>query len=175
MKYRRWHQAVAVAMFATAQFATAATQPLPGPGWVRAGVKHGFARRRPVGLGPVVRSKLGGQIFGWDINESGTDGVLAESVLNQPSGFTSAVETFDQTTGKVTKVVAKQHSSSGNRELIVSAIVANDVGLIDDERVTRDGRNDLYYLMAPVTGARFTGEWNLPNDHDLLIQSIADQ
>ena len=37
--------------------------------------------RRSVGLGPVVTSQFGGEIFGWDINQNGNDGLLTETVL----------------------------------------------------------------------------------------------
>src|SRR5690348_8281772 len=53
------------------------------------------ARARPpgtVGLGKVLTSKSGGQIFGFDINQSGDDGVLATA---------ADVEVFDQNTGKI--------------------------------------------------------------------------
>jgi hypothetical protein len=127
-------------------------------------------RTHGLGLGPVVTSADGGQIFGWAIDEHGTGGVLAEAIM----GF-SAVETFDQTTGKITKIVAKQQSRTKDHELVVAGIVAGDVGLIDDERVIGDGRDDRFDLMDPVTGGKFTGRWNPPNPFDLLIESIADQ
>ncbi|MFZ1018200.1 MAG: hypothetical protein WAN39_10040, partial [Candidatus Cybelea sp.] len=52
------------------------------------------AARDSVGLGAVLTSQ-GGQIFGFDINQSGSDGVLA-TAFN--------VETFDQSSGAIAKV-----------------------------------------------------------------------
>ncbi|MGA8661957.1 MAG: hypothetical protein WB644_06630, partial [Candidatus Cybelea sp.] len=130
-----------------------------------------------VGPGLTVTSKFGGQIFGWAIDENGTDGVLTEVTPPSGSPFTSVVETFDQTTGKITKVVRKQKGGpSGGRELFVDAILANDVGLIDDERrhVGRPLR-DVYYVMTPVTGGKFTGTWTRPSGYDFLLWDIADQ
>jgi hypothetical protein len=68
-------------------------------------------RHATVGLGPVVRTAKGGGVFGWAINEIGADGVLAEALNPRGSEVVSYIETFDQTTGKITKIVAKQRSS----------------------------------------------------------------
>lgn len=149
-----------------------ATQSLPA---AESPFRAQTGARRAVGLGPVVKTALGGQIFGWDINENGNDGLLTEAVTEPSGGITSAVETFDQTTAKITKIVAKQRSKSGNHELVVAAIVANDVGLIDDERDQHHVRQDIFHLMAPVTGGKLTGLWTPPHDRNLLIESVADQ
>jgi hypothetical protein len=132
--------------------------------------------RRGAGPGPIVTSKFGGTIFGWAIDENGADGILTEVTPPSGSPFTSVVETFDQTTGKITKVVRKQDGDSGNRELYVDAVLANDVGLIDDERhYGKYTRRDLYYLMAPVTRKRISGTWTRPPGRNFLIFDIADQ
>ena len=160
---------------ATQSLAPAGGSSRLAAGSAQAGTSRSAVQRHTVGLGPVVQTALGGTIFGWDINESGSDGVLAEAV-KKPSGvIISAIETFHQTTNKITKIVAKQRSVTGNHELVVSGIVANDVGLIDDERDQKNSRNDIFHLMAPVTGGKFTGEWNPPHDRNLLIESVADQ
>jgi len=133
--------------------------------------------RRAAGPGLRVTSKFGGQIFGWAIDENGTDGVLTEVTPPSGSPFTSVVETFDQTTGKITKVVRKQSGGpSGGRELFVDAILANDAGLIDDER-RHVGRalRDVYYVMAPVSGKKITGTWTRPSGYDFLLWDIADE
>jgi hypothetical protein len=98
--------------------------------------------------------------------------------VTPPSGspFKSVVETFDQATAKVTKVVRKQNGDSGNRELNVDAILANDLGLIDDERhFGKYTRRDIYYLMAPVSKKKITGTWKRPPGRNFLIFDIADQ
>lgn len=132
--------------------------------------------RRAVGPGLTVTSKFGGQIFGWAIDENGTDGVLTEVTPPSGSPFTSVVETFDQATAKITKVVRKQDGDSGNRELSVDAVLANDVGLIDDERHYGEyTRRDVFYLMAPVSKKKVTGTWTRPPGRNFLIFDIADQ
>ncbi|HZY95740.1 MAG TPA: hypothetical protein VFE35_01425 [Candidatus Cybelea sp.] len=132
---------------------------------------------RLVGPGPVLTSKFGGPIFGWAIDENGTDGVLTE-VTRLSDPFTSVVETFDQTKAQIVKTVRKQNSGpNGNRELVVDAIAANDVSLIDDgmRNPRTHLRNDVYYVMAPVSKNKITGKWMRPAGKDFLIQEIADQ
>ncbi len=132
--------------------------------------------RRGAGPGPIVTSKFGGTIFGWAIDENGAGGILTEVTPPSGSPFKSVVETFDQTTGKITKIVRKQNGDSGNRELYVDAVLANDVGLIDDERhYGKYTRRDLYYLMAPVSKKRISGTWTRPPGRNFLIFDIADQ
>jgi hypothetical protein len=132
---------------------------------------------RLVGPGPVLTGKFGGPIFGWAIDENGTDGVLTE-VTGPSDPFTSVVETFDQTKARIVKIVRKQSSGpSGDRELVVDAIQANDVSLVDDgiSNPQKHTRRDLFYVMAPVTGNKITGTWTRPPGKDFLIQEIADQ
>ena len=65
------------------------------------------------GLGEILTTKDGGQIFGFDVNQNGTDGVLASAAgTSQPGVFKVSVETFDQNTGKITKSFA---GSTGKR------------------------------------------------------------
>jgi hypothetical protein len=67
---------------------------------------------------------------------------------------------FDQKTGKITRVVATQRTKSGDRELYAEAILANDVGLIDNEdRHGAAGTDDVFDVMAPVTGGKLTSKW----------------
>jgi hypothetical protein len=135
------------------------------------------AADRPVGPGAILTAKFGGPIFGWSIDENDNDGILTQvSSLSDP--YTSYVETFDQTTAKVVKVVRKQKSGpNGIHELAVDAILANDVALIDVERDDMKTllRHDVYYVMAPVTGNKVTGTWTRPPGKDFLIYDIADQ
>jgi hypothetical protein len=137
-----------------------------------ANASQGVARRA-AGPGVIVTSKFGGQIFGWAIDENGADGLLTEIKTLSGNNYTSVVETFDQTTGKIAKAVREQRSQHG--ELFADAILANDVGLIDDERDENNLRRDVFDLMAPVTGDKLTGTWTRPHGKDFLIYDIADQ
>jgi hypothetical protein len=64
----------------------------------------------PNAVGPpsvIVHSKFGGQIFGFDTDQNGTEGVLSESQPLTNGNYLAAVETFDQATGKILNVMAK--------------------------------------------------------------------
>src|SRR5579863_2275728 len=69
----------------------AAMNAVPGGG-------REFAHRAAGSLGPVLSTSDGGQIFGFDIDQNGKDGVLASASYTDIS-----VQTFDETTGKITK------------------------------------------------------------------------
>jgi hypothetical protein len=171
----RFARLAAVAAFASGCSNTVGSNSLPhGPpiGTVKQILTH-----RRVGPGAVLTSYFGGPIFGWAIDENGTDGVLTE-VTGLSDPFTSVVETFDQTKARIVKIVRKQNSGpGGDRELAVDTIQANDVSLIDDEkaRPQKHIRHDRFYVMAPVTGNKITGAWTRPPGKDFLIQEIADQ
>lgn len=104
-------------------------------------------------LGPIVQPKMPGEILGFDIDQHGNDGLLA-NYRDLQGGITEAsVETFDQRSGKITKMVKKTKSPSAS--YAVFGIVGHDVGFIDAGTGT-------YELMNPVTGGKFTGTWTPP-------------
>jgi hypothetical protein len=129
---------------------------------------------RAVGPGVIVSSMFGGPIYGWAIDENGTDGLFTEAPLSGPA-LVSTIETFDQTTGKIAKVVVRQRSKKENHELFADAILANDLGLIDDERDQNLIREDVFDLMSPVAGGAITGHWHPPHRKNLLLEDIPDQ
>src|SRR5438270_3008532 len=57
------------------------------------------------GQSVIVQSRFGGQIFGFDIDPNGNEGVLSESMSLPNGNYLAAVETFNQTTGQIIKVV----------------------------------------------------------------------
>jgi hypothetical protein len=107
---------------------------------------------RHVGLGKVLSSQTG-QIFGFDIDRNGNDGVLATSVN---------VETFDQDTGTITKVFPKK-LPSGTSYSIVN-ISTGDVGLVTRYVVPKGSiyAKRFYNVLDPVTKNKFTGKWTPP-------------
>ena len=136
------------------------------------------AHAAPPGLGAVLTTQDGGQIFGFDINQNGGDGVLA-SAQDKPGGVLVSVETFDQNTGRITRSFKRE---LGNRnEYAVDGIFAGDTALIT-HYVTPKGTifaQRYYDVMNPVTAQRFTGTWTPPlKDIDVLMagtdQSAAD-
>jgi hypothetical protein len=127
--------------------------------------------RRTVGLGTTLTTPFGSQIFGFDIDQHGSDGIFDETLDGR-----SSISTFDQTTGQITKVVKSESNEGGAHELVTFGIVGNDVGLIDDEReITQKPyiRDDLYYLMDPVSGNAITGRWNLPKPKNAVLWVMA--
>jgi hypothetical protein len=136
--------------------------------WMHPGV---HAQVRNVGLGKILNTLDGGQIFGFDINQKGDDGALASSQTIDPSGNTLvSVETFNQNTGAITKSFAihqgKRHSYS------FDGIFANDVGLVTHYVTPPNSIYAIRYydVMNPVTAQEFTGAWTPPiHDIDVLM------
>lgn len=123
-----------------------------GPAAAPAQVAGSSARHHSSGLGAVLTSQ-GGQIYGFDINQNGTDGVLATQFN---------VETFDQKTGKITAVFPKK-TPRGTSYSAVN-ISTGDVGLIT-RYVVPNGKiyaKRFYNVINPVTGGKFTGQWTPP-------------
>ena len=70
-------------------------------------VASGSSPSHPAGLGLVVSTAGGGQIFGWDVNQHGLDGLLATSkTTRRPGVYKVSVQTFDQDTGAITEKFA---------------------------------------------------------------------
>jgi len=123
-------------------------------------------RNHPVGLGKVLTTKDGGQIFGFDINQTGDDGLLATA---------SSVEIFDQDTGKITKSLG--HLVNQDSDYVAYGIAGGDVGLIDHE-VVPDGQlfpKRHYMVLNPVSGKKITGKWTPPLHRIIMQQMSADQ
>ena len=117
----------------------------------------------PVGLGKVLTTRDGGQIFGFDINQTGDDGVLESTDLNQQVPANS-IETFDQNTGKIVRSFAKSQGEENSYEMV--GIFAGDVALIT-RFVPYQGiiSKEKYSVMNPVTANKFTGAWKPPVRH----------
>ena len=126
------------------------------------------------GLGKTLTTKDGGQIYGFDVNQNGTDGVLASAAdTSQPGVYKVSVETFDQNTGKITKSFA---SSTGKRNsYAVDGIYAGDVALVTHFIIPKGTiyATRKYRTMAPVTAGQFTGNWT-PSIADVNVQAGAE-
>lgn len=113
-------------------------------------VRH--VRHHSVGLGKVLTAQ-GQQIFGFDIDRNGNDGVLATA---------TNVETFDQDTGTITKTFPQRLPPGTSYG--ADGIAAGDVALIT-RYVQPQGKIFAirhYNVMNPVTKNRFTGKWTPP-------------
>jgi hypothetical protein len=125
------------------------------------------------GLGKVLTTKDGGQIYGFDINQAGDDGVLASAQNAGGNGdYRVSVETFDQNNGKITHTFAKYVGPRNS--YAVDGIFAGDVGLITHYIVPKGTiyAKRKYQVMNPVTANKFTGDWTPPL-HDVDIQGAA--
>lgn len=124
-----------------------------------------------IGPGRIITTQDGGQIFGFDVDQNGTDGVLASS---QPvsNGYRVSMETFSTKTAKITKSFAKYTGTVNS--YLVDGIFANDVALVThyvEKRAFNAVRH--YQVMNPVTAQRFTGKWT-PSIRDLDVQQNAE-
>ena len=109
----------------------------------------GERARAPIGAGTtIVHSKFGGQIFGFDVDQNGTEGVLSEDKLLANGNVLAAVETFDQKTGKILKVVSETENQDN---FLTLGIEGTSVGLVEQEIVTGLYVTDrIYDVMDPL-------------------------
>jgi hypothetical protein len=113
------------------------------------------------GAGKVlVHSKFGGQIFGFDIDQNGTEGALSEAQTLANGNVLAAVETFDQKTGKILKVIIKTETQD---DFITMGVVGAGVGLIEREHeVSFDHVKRTFHILNPLASKQFTGVWTPP-------------
>jgi WD40 repeat protein len=125
-------------------------QPVPGAGKV------------------LVHSKFGGQIFGFDIDQNGTEGVLSEAATQSNGTVLAAVETFNQKTGQILKVVSETQTQD---DFITLGVVGSSVGLVEHEHVVRflDVIRS-FHTMNPLSSNKFTGLWTPPIGTQHLIE-----
>jgi hypothetical protein len=124
----------------------------------------GTSARHPVGLGSVLTSQDGSQIFGFDIDQNDDDGVLATA---------GTVETFNQDKGTITKSIATKNLARNSYS--ADGIFSGDVGLIT-HYITPKGQiyaRRAYQVLNPVTGNKLNGSWTPPLK-DVDIQLVAE-
>jgi hypothetical protein len=155
--YRRLRRTTAAAVLSFSCFAVAQTS---------ASLLHG-----PIGPGNViVHSKFGGQIFGFDVDQNGTEGLLSESHLLSNGNILSAVETFDQKTGKILKVVTETETQDDN---ITMGVLGKSVGLIEHEHPISIGHiHRSFHILNPLAANKFTGVWTPPIGSTHIITAI---
>ncbi len=124
------------------------------------------AQARAIGPGPVVvRTALGGFILGYDIDATGTLGILSEALARADGRHDVAVETFDQRTGAIVKVLRQELDSKDAFATlgVFGTAGGAGVGLTEYEHVTGlyvDRRQ--YGLTLPLSAGRLTGAWTPP-------------
>jgi len=113
--------------------------------------------------GVLVHSRFGGQIFGYDIDQNGTEGLLAESKTLSNGNVLAAVETFDQATGNILDVVQLTQPSHAQDDFVTMGVVGNSVGLFEHEHVSRiTVTSRTFATMNPLSSNRVTGAWTPP-------------
>ena len=120
-------------------------------------------RAAPAG-GVIVEPQFGGQILGYDVDHGGTEGLLSEYVNLQNGNVLAATETFDQSTGKIIKVVAKTQSQDD----FVTQGVFGRVGLV----LYQHAGQNRFPVLKPLDSNRFNGVWTPPIRPGYLLWSI---
>jgi hypothetical protein len=139
-------------------------------GWPSIGAAQ--QAKGPVGPGKIlVHSKFGGQIFGFDIDQNGTEGVLSEAQTLSNGNVLAAVETFDQKTGKILTVVSKIESQD---DFLTMGIKGTSVGLVEREHVTGIYvTKRIYEELNPLSSNKFTGTWTPPLTAEQIITGMS--
>ena len=119
----------------------------------------------------IVQSKFGGQIFGFDIDQNGTEGVLSEAQTLSNGNVLAAVETFDQTTGKILAVLT---STKTQDDFVTRGVVGNSVGLVEHEHVVSlFNVQRTFGIINPLSGNKFTAQWTPPIGAKHLINQVS--
>ena len=141
--------------------------------FVCSAVDGASASDRPA-IGPtgvIVQSKFGGQIFGFDIDQASNEGILCEAQTLDSGHTLAAVETFNQTTGALIRVLRK---TQRNDDFLSLGVVGSSVGLVEREHevsflnVVRS-----YLTVNPLTANKFNGTWTPPLGTDHMLSNIS--
>lgn len=130
------------------------------------------AQRSKSAPGTFVKTALGGFILGYDIDQNGTEGILSESLTLSDGKFNVATETFDQTTGKIVKIVTQQTDTFN--DFVTFGIFGTSVGLVEQEKSQGlfVGKR-LYATLNPLGSNKFSGKWTPPLTKNELIIGVA--
>src|SRR5262245_22685785 len=123
------------------------------------------------GPGFVVQSAFGGRIFGFDIDQNGDEGLMSEAQDLPNGNVLAAVETFDQRTGEIVKVVAKTQTQD---DFVTLGVVGTSVGLVEREHVVRPLRvKRSFRTLDPLEDNRVTGVWEPPIARDHIVTQVS--
>jgi hypothetical protein len=125
------------------------------------------------GPGPVISTSDGGQIFGYDVDWNGNDGILASANQVSTNSFKVSVETFDTKTAKITKTFAVH--TGPKISYSVDGIFNNDASLVAQYTVPKSKFYAVrhYQIVNPVTAGKFDGDWK-PPVKDLSVLEYAE-
>jgi hypothetical protein len=140
--------------FAQAQTSNVGSKPPKGPGKV------------------FVHPAFGGTIFGFDVDQNGTEGLLSEAI-----GFGSCpykTETFDQKTGHIIKVVRKGKSKGCGDDDVTLGVIGSSVGLVEHQHSpTFDHLQMTFPVLNPLEGNQVTGSWLSPFKKTAEIEAVS--
>ena len=117
----------------------------------------------------IVRGKLGGLIFGFEIDPNGREGLLSEAVLNDDGTVSARVETFNQATGQIIRVLGRTESQDD----FIAWTVAGSVGLIEREKV--EGLFNIkrtFHIIDPLSGDKINGDWTPPINSKQIVNQV---
>jgi hypothetical protein len=118
----------------------------------------------------IVHGKFGGLIFGFDIDPNGTEGLLAEAVINPDGTVHAAIETFDQQTGQILRVITQSQTKD---DFVTLGIVGNSVGLVEREHpLSLFDVQRTFATINPLNGNRLTRPWTPPLDKNHIVTEI---
>ena len=123
----------------------------------------------PTGI--IVQTQFGGRIFGFDIDQASNEGILCEAQTLDNGKVQAAIETFNQTTGAIVKVIQQ---TQAHDDFAALGVVGNSVGLVEREhsagglRVIRT-----FSTLDPLRRNRLTGQWAPPVGTDHLVTQVS--
>jgi hypothetical protein len=129
--------------------------------------------KTPKGAGKViVHPKLGGTIFGFDVDQNGTEGFLSEGIGYGSCPYAS--ETFDQKSGKIIKVVRRGKSKGCGDDDVTWGVVGTSVGLVEHQHSpTFDHLQMSFPVLNPLDGNQVTGSWLSPFKKTAEIEGVS--
>lgn len=121
--------------------------------------------------GVLIHSRFGGQIFGFDIDQNGTEGVLSEAQTLANGNVLAAVETFDQKTGKILKVLVRTETQD---DFVTLGVAGTSAGVIEHEHVAGFLKVvRTFDTIDPMSGNKFTGKWTPPLTPKHLLNQVS--
>lgn len=125
----------------------------------------------PVLAPVIVDTRLGGQIFGFDIDPDGTEGILSEAQTLNDGTILAAVETFDQRTGEILSIVTQRSTQD---DFVTLGVVGHHVGLVElEHEVAFLDVERTFPKLDPLAANHFTGRWQPPIDDHHLIEAVS--
>jgi len=120
----------------------------------------------------IVQGRFGGRIFGFDIDQDGIEGLLSEAATLDDGNVLAAVETFNQRTGEIIRVVSQTKSKAD--DFVTLGVVGHHIGLVEFEHeVSFLHIVRTFPFMDPLSSNRINGRWTPPIDENHLIEAVS--